>query len=158
MNLRLAGLAQWVSGQPELYETLPCPTSPTWRDGSVGRVPGCHAQGPGFRPQHCISRACSMFCSARSREGEVDGVCRRQWNRDFPLQVSAPAHGPPLCGAERVNLPYMMSKRNFLSRRAVGALQRTAGYTGTGLQKHGESQKAGERGTEEGARGETSGL
>lgn len=156
--MRLAGLAQWVSGQPELYETLPCQTSRGCGYGSVGRVPGWHAQGPGFGPQHYMSRACSMFCSARSREGEVDGVCRQQWNRDFPLQVSAPAHGPPLCGAECVNLPYMTSKRNFLPQWAVWALQRTASYTGTSLQKHGESQKAGERRTEEGARGETSGL
>lgn len=73
------------------------------------------------------------------------------------LQVSAPAHGPPLCGAECVNLPYMTSKRNFLPQWAVWALQRTAGYTSTSLQKHGESQKAGKRGGGGGLRKEPEG-
>lgn len=76
----------------------------------------------------------------------------------FPLQVSSPALGLPLCGAKRANLPYITSKRNFLPRWAVWALERTVGYTGTRLQRHGESQKAGSGGTAEGARGETSGL
>lgn len=47
LNLRLAGLAQWVSDQPGLCETLPCQTNWGCGCGSVGRVPSWYAQGPG---------------------------------------------------------------------------------------------------------------
>lgn len=43
----------------------------------------------------------------------------------FPLQVSSPALRLPLCGAKRANLPCITSKRNFLPRWAVWALERT---------------------------------